>query len=262
MADETPELSSMVLLRLPFKADKIKKNYQGFDYVPPEHVIDRLNDVLGFSWEFEITDIKVYPGEKYQEVVCQGRMTIGSESRMGIGADTVSWKTNEGKYYPNPIDKAFKSAASNCMKLCARLFGVGNQLWGGEMMPETVAMTMNEAEAFDPPTPDAPVASASPPSTPPPSQASNGGRAVSPKSYGFFQKLVKEKGWRDTEHAEEIGNIVATHDAGDELSQVRVSKMIDILKPMDKPAKAGTAGPDPAIEEAWQKEQGDDGLPF
>jgi len=247
-----PNVNAMAELRKPFPEDKIKKNYQGFDYVPPEHVIDRLNDVLGVEWSFEIEDIEVLTGSHYQEVVCRGRMTIYGEHRTAVGADTVSFAPNEGAPYPNPFDKAFKSAVSNCMKLCARLFGVGNQLWGGEMLPETVAMTMTEEEVAE-------IKKSTPPkaSSPAPSERKNsgggGGGKVSPKSWGFFEKLTGEKDWESTEHADEINNIIQTYESGDDMTQKRVSTMIDVLKPMRRPAKSGADEGNATL---------DDGLPF
>jgi len=128
-------------LRKPFPTSKVKKNYRGYDYIPPEHVIDRLNEVLGTDWDFTIIDMQVI-GE---EVICRGEMTIEGHVRQGIGADEILLKSNEGNKLPDAVGNAHKSAASNCLKLCARLFGVANHLWGGDLLPETSTNQQKES---------------------------------------------------------------------------------------------------------------------
>ena len=49
-------------LRVPFSQNLIEKNYRGFDFVPPEHVVDRLNDVLGLEWSFDIESDEIREG--------------------------------------------------------------------------------------------------------------------------------------------------------------------------------------------------------
>ena len=132
-------------LRLPFDSDKIKKNYQKFDYVPPEHVIDRLNNVLGLAWSFDIMDITLHRGDHIDEVICVGKMSIaGKNPKTAIGTDTVQWVNNNDKPMVDALGKAYKCAASNSMKLCARLYGVANQLWGGDAIPESLSNSPDE----------------------------------------------------------------------------------------------------------------------
>jgi hypothetical protein len=132
---DTSAFDIMPALRLPFPTTLIKKNYQGFDFAPPQHVIDRLNDVLGTGWDMEVISIDIVE----DEVICHGRMTIDGHRKDGIGTDSIQRETNAGKKMVDCIGKAYKSAYSNCLKLCAKQFGVGNHLWGGELMPETSA---------------------------------------------------------------------------------------------------------------------------
>lgn len=135
-------------LRVTFPQDKIKKNYRGYDFIPPEHVIDRLNTVLGTDWDWDIIDIAQHRHEWGTEVVCTGALTINGRRKMGIGGDTILYKANDktnkqtGEVIPgnpmdDPVSQSYKKAVSNCLKLCARMFGVGNQLWGGDDFPET-----------------------------------------------------------------------------------------------------------------------------
>ena len=126
-------------LRQPFPEDKIEKNYQGQKYIPPQHVIDRINNVCGMGWDFQIRD--GYPmiinGENGPEVVCIVRMFIDGHYKDGVGSDQILWKSKQGNPMPDAIGNAFKGATSNALKLAAKLYGVANQLWGGEDFPET-----------------------------------------------------------------------------------------------------------------------------
>ena len=119
-------------LRVPFSNDLVEQNYRGFDFVPPEHVVDRLNDVLGLEWSFSIKSSQSFEGKYFTEVQVLGALSYGPkdarETKEAFGFDTISWESKEGNQYPSPLDKAYKSAASNSMKLCARLCGVGNHL--------------------------------------------------------------------------------------------------------------------------------------
>ncbi len=88
------------------------------DYIPTHTIIHRLNDATGNRWDFRLTHFDLR-GDIY---VAVGELTIpGLGTRTGVGVQRVSDKGGED---------LVKGAASDCLKKCATLFGVGIELYG------------------------------------------------------------------------------------------------------------------------------------
>lgn len=126
------------LLREPFPDSFIKKKVapDGFElsYVEGIDVINRLNDSC-HSWSFLITKEFIKDGRHIKT----GRLTIfdnasGKEigTRENIGCSDVE---TENYDYGN----AEKAAATDCLKRCAMLFGVGKQLYQKRSEESSVA---------------------------------------------------------------------------------------------------------------------------
>mgnify|MGYP003153237316 FL=1 len=203
--------------------------------------MDRLNDVLGLEWSFSIKSSQSFEGKYFTEVQVLGALSYGPkdarETKEAFGFDTISWESKEGNQYPSPLDKAYKSAASNSMKLCARLCGVGNHLWGGDMMPETSEMSRGTAEEGDAPPVEAPKRAKAP--TQATARKPNGSSA-SDKSIGFFNRLVSEKAWEITSLESDIKKALSTIDDGETPTQHDISQLIDALKSLPKPKEENT----------------------
>ena len=96
---------------------------QTLDYIEATSVIQRLNDVLEGSWSFEIIDYKI--GD--EEVFVKGRMTVGSIFKEQFGGSQITRKKDSKEAVS--ISDDLKAAASDSLKKCATLFGVGLSLY-------------------------------------------------------------------------------------------------------------------------------------
>jgi len=122
-------------LKKPFAA-QFHDFTQGFVYLAERAVCERIEQVDP-AWSFEIVDVSHYPGRNRVNV--RARMTILGVSREGIGSgnylDTPvkEYKTKElkqndlGQQMMN-YSESEKGAATDALRRCARLFGVGRYL--------------------------------------------------------------------------------------------------------------------------------------
>ena len=113
-------------LEATFDRSQVKQR-QGYDYVEVQSVIQRLNEVLGYDgWSFAITDRH----ETDRTLMVWGELTVNTEngtvSRMQCGRKNISFRKNSDVHLD--IGNDWKSAASDCLKKCATLIGVGLSL--------------------------------------------------------------------------------------------------------------------------------------
>lgn len=133
-------------LTAPFKhTQQLKKGNATLTYVPASEVIDRLNACLGVSqWSFACET--AHADESY--VVVKGRLTVpGGATYEQYGGQVVN-KKKDG----NPLDLGddFKGAASDALKKCAQMIGVGLYLALGHSA--TISGAASDLTA--PPAPD------------------------------------------------------------------------------------------------------------
>jgi hypothetical protein len=115
----------------PFPRQAIKQN-QGRDYVSGTTVIYRLNAATNPDWEFEITGHELVGGAESQGNK-PAQVVYG---RMRIPVISSGWRADMGtQALENSRDdhEAYKGAATDCLKRCARQFGVGLHLWGDDI---------------------------------------------------------------------------------------------------------------------------------
>ena len=121
------ETMNLDVLTRPFDAGQIKQREgrggKRLDYIETHAVITRLNEAFGGAWSFEVADYKTMEGE----VVVQGRLTAGGQIKEQFGSAAVARSKDSGK--PISIGDDLKSAASDALKKCATLFGVGLHLY-------------------------------------------------------------------------------------------------------------------------------------
>jgi hypothetical protein len=119
------------LLEQPFDQKFIKQRKGNFgqmlDYLETHIVIQRLNDVFESNWNFEIVSHELHDGE----VVVLGKLTAEGISKMQFGSNKIT-VSKQGDVIS--IGDDFKSAASDSLKKCATLLGVGLHLYG-ELVP-------------------------------------------------------------------------------------------------------------------------------
>jgi hypothetical protein len=115
-------------LTAPFPPEALEKREGGsgkfFTYIKTHAVINRLNHACGYQWDFRIIEQHF----EAQVLICRGELTIpGLGTRAQVGVQKIS---------PNGGEDLLKGAASDCLKKCATLFGVGIELYGDDVEAE------------------------------------------------------------------------------------------------------------------------------
>lgn len=103
-------------LTSPFKnTQQLEKGGKSFTYIPASEVVNRLNAVLGVGgWSFECREVS-QPDAKF--LVVHGRLTACGGTFEQYGGHPVHNNTDAGDNW--------KSAASDAMKKCAAMIGIG-----------------------------------------------------------------------------------------------------------------------------------------
>jgi len=119
------------VLTRPFSPEQIRQR-EGrggtrLDYLETHSVITRLNEAFNGAWSFEVLDFKTMEGE----IVVHGKLTAGGQVKAQFGsADIHRTRGEDGeKGAPISIGDDLKAAASDSLKKCATLFGVGLHLY-------------------------------------------------------------------------------------------------------------------------------------
>jgi hypothetical protein len=115
------------LLEKPFSPDQIKqrKGLDGdvLDYIEGAAVIQRLNDAFNAEWTFEILDHQIHE----KEVVVLGKLTAQGISKCQFGKSKIT--RNKETKAEISIGDDLKAAATDSLKKCATLLGVGLHLY-------------------------------------------------------------------------------------------------------------------------------------
>ena len=134
-------------------------------YVSTQYMINALNLITGFKWDFEVIEDRV----EYDQIVIRGKLTVHALNDVEITktqygranikyySDRVKSKSGdwikrtdgkEGK--PVDFGNDFKAATSDCLKKCASLLGVAWDVYGSEEMNEIQMVDAAEAEVPEP----------------------------------------------------------------------------------------------------------------
>lgn len=150
---ETPLSAKQLLVLLQktpadHKYTRPAKGGGNWDYVTGVYVKKVLNRVFGWLWSFDIIDIT----EKYNQVVCRGKLTINNPD-----GTPLIWKTDIGKAdikmkrdNSGPLDYGNdqKASATDCLKRCAFQLGIASDIYGKnefkEISSDLVKEIMNE----------------------------------------------------------------------------------------------------------------------
>src|SRR5262252_5081736 len=115
------------LLEKPFTPEQIKRrqgtNGDVLDYIEGCAVIQRLNECFNAEWIFEIQEHRVYD----DEVVVLGKLTAQGVSKSQFGKSRITRSKKDNSIISLGDD--LKAAATDCLKKCATLFGVGLHLY-------------------------------------------------------------------------------------------------------------------------------------
>jgi Rad52/22 family double-strand break repair protein len=115
------------ILERPFTPEQIKQrqgtNGDVLDYIEGCAVIQRLNECFEAEWIFEVQEHRVYD----DEVVVLGKLTAQGIAKSQFGKSRITRARKDNAIISLGDD--LKAAATDCLKKCATLFGVGLHLY-------------------------------------------------------------------------------------------------------------------------------------
>jgi|GEM_PF-1308156 len=123
-----------LLQRTPKHEIKLRQGRGGmqFSYVEHGYVTERLNLVFGFNWDFEVVDKQILD----DEVIVEARLTVRTPGGQTIvktqfgGAEIKRHASGSKSGRPLSVADDYKAAASDALKKCASLLGIGLDLYG------------------------------------------------------------------------------------------------------------------------------------
>ena len=115
------------ILEKPFTPEQIKRrqstNGDVLDYIEGCAVIQRLNECFDAEWVFEVQEHHVYD----DEVVVLGKLIAQGVSKNQFGKSRITKSRKDNSIVSLGDD--LKAAATDCLKKCATLFGIGLHLY-------------------------------------------------------------------------------------------------------------------------------------
>jgi hypothetical protein len=121
-AQLTAKLKALIQIPTPREFIKVRqgRSNKQLSYIEGGYVIARLNQVFSpAGWDFEVLKEMIEP----KEVVVRGRLVIKDHANgYEVGKTQYGTKT---RYAEVPLGDTLKAAATDCLKKCASLFGIG-----------------------------------------------------------------------------------------------------------------------------------------
>lgn len=122
------------ILQTPFTSEQVKKRKglwgKTLDYIEGHSVIARLNEAFESDWSFTVVEHHILD----EEVVVLGRLTAGNIVKEQFGSNKITKDSETGRVLC--VGDDLKSAATDSLKKCASLLGVGLHLYGEVSAPE------------------------------------------------------------------------------------------------------------------------------
>ena len=163
------------LLEQTFSQEEIKQREGSFGqtlaYVSGHTVIQRLNDAFESAWSFEIIQHDIHQ----DEVIVIGKLSAEGIAKSQFGSSRITRTRETGEAISLASD--LKSAATDALKKCATLLGIGLHLYADK--PTSTVSTNQKDNGGDN------------------SQSGNNGNGngrLSAKQHSFLMKLANEKG--------------------------------------------------------------------
>ena len=163
------------LLEQAFTEDQVKYREGSFGqtlaYVSGHTVIERLNQAFESLWSFEITAHEVHA----DEVIVIGKLSAEGIIKTQFGSSRITKARGTGEMISLADD--LKSAATDALKKCATLLGVGLHLYADKSSPDV--NTSHNGNGDDK------------------NQSGNGGDGngrLTSKQHSFLLKLANERG--------------------------------------------------------------------
>jgi len=136
-----PEARKILFQETPKEFVKQREGRGGktFNYVEIGYAISQLNTIYGAAnWDFDVVD-KIRDGD---EIVVQGRLTI-KDHQHGFSVSKTQFgqcQIKRGQF----LGDAFKSATSDCLKKCASLFGIAQDIYW-QLLDDTTGQVVEKA---------------------------------------------------------------------------------------------------------------------
>ncbi|MBN1356903.1 hypothetical protein JXA40_11635 [bacterium] len=204
------EKETRKVLETHFTKDQIKQRKGSWgktlDYIEGYTVIQRLNDAFDSDWSFTVVEHKILE----DEVVVLGRLQVNGIVKEQFGSNQITRDAQTGKVLC--LGENLKGAATDAVKKCASLLGVGLHLYGD--VPSN-GKTEQKAQALD----QKPTI---------PTRNGNGnGDSVTPKQ----RKYILTLGRRSSLDADQVDQLCIENYAVplDELSKSEASMLIEML---------------------------------
>lgn len=116
------------VLERPFPKEHLRTRVAAFGreltYVETHHYVRRLNEAFGGDWGFEVLEHRVLEAE----VVVLGRLTGAGIAKTAFGGSAITRSRDTGVALSLADD--LKAAASDSLKKCSSLLGLGLHLYG------------------------------------------------------------------------------------------------------------------------------------
>jgi hypothetical protein len=194
------------LLEQAFGPEEIKQRDGSFGqtlaYVSGHTVIQRLNDAFESAWSFEIVSHEIHK----DEVIVIGKLTAEGIIKSQFGSSRITRARETGEMVSLADD--LKSAATDALKKCSTLLGIGLHLYADKPSPDTGTSKKGNGDDN--------------------SQSGNGGNGngrLTSKQHSFLLKLANEKGMTRKELNDQC---VATYGAvTDFLTRQHASSLIE-----------------------------------
>ncbi len=120
------------ILEKPFGPGQIKQREGNFgkklDYIEGHVIIQRLNDAFEAEWSFNVLKHEIL--KETDEVVVLGELRSGNVIKTQFGSSRITRNPETGTSISLADD--FKAAATDSLKKCATLLGVGLSLYNGD----------------------------------------------------------------------------------------------------------------------------------
>ncbi len=120
------------LLEKPFDPSQIKQRDGNFgkrlDYIEGHAVIQRLNEALDAQWSFAILEHHIL--KETDEVMVLGQLKTGEVVKSQFGSSRITRAKETGE--PISLADDYKAAATDSLKKCATMLGVGLHLYGND----------------------------------------------------------------------------------------------------------------------------------
>ena len=176
------------LLEKPFDPNQIKQREGNFgktlDYIEGHSVIQRLNDAFDAQWSFEIARFDML--EDKDEIIVLGKLTANGIVKSQFGSSRITKARETGEVISLADD--LKAAATDAIKKCATLMGVGLHLYNSSGNSASKPQNSNNHSS-----------GANANSNPGRNNNSHGGNGgngrISAKQHKYILDLIKELGW-------------------------------------------------------------------